>query len=56
MQSRRSSSQTLNDVISILLRKDTVISKKPLKICFRDMDNDLSEKFYVAANKNNEVP
>lgn len=54
MQSSRSSPSIINDVICSIVRKTTVISKIPMKICFRDMDNDLSYKFFVAANKNKE--
>lgn len=35
----------------LYFRKNTELAKKPLKVGFKDFENDLSKKFYVEANK-----
>lgn len=52
MQSSLTSFEIGNEVIDIICSKKSILTKKPLKIGFRDMENDLSTKFY-AVNKNN---
>ena len=51
MQGRRTPPHSRDDVHRIRLRKTTVVSKQPFKMGFKDLENDLSAKFYVTANR-----
>lgn len=37
------------------IRKNTELAKKPLKVGFKDFENDLSKNFYVQANKEKKI-